>query len=455
MMNNLSKIVTLMACASLSAEVFAFADEEAHRLYAEHYIHTLPSVQECGEYLFVIVEGDVPKDRHGDATREIMEAQLAALDNYVGSGTFGYVSPFSARLTERLRPKGGFEISSCPVVTVEENVGEKRFREASAFAAGPIKAERERLLQKKPSRRSVGAWAEDLSALLDKCSSDEMRGRMMSEAGLFLPLLFGPEHSMRCVDVAVDGAAVEKLFYEWSGKAKTQGDCESALCVLPTFSAAHRRLAEMAREQGNLVPAADEWIKAGVAGEVDEVALKSVLGDLAKASGSDVWREFAELRQSCLCVDLLSVGGSSDSGNCVRRSFGRVKFADKADSDSEQLFLSAKKLFASGRNLTQIIRDLELSLARNPGSTAAWRLYGDALRTDKRWVAAILAYHEVLSVDVSDVDAIYGVARCYEAMGLRKLAGAAAWWGIVASTEGLLRDEFAGMLKRVYPDAFL
>ncbi len=454
-MNNLSKTVALIACASLSAEAFAFAAEEAHRLYAEHYIHTPPSVQECGEYLFVIVEGAVPKDRHGDATREIMEAQLAALENYVGSGTFGYVSPFSARLTERLRPKGSFEISSSPVVTVEENVGEKRFREASAFAAGPIKAERERLLQKKPSRRSVGAWAKDLSALLEKCPSDEMRGRMMSEAGLFLPLLFGPEHSMQCVDVAVDGVAVEKLFYEWNGKAKTQGECESALRVLPTFSAAHRRLAEMARMKGNLVSVVDELIKTGVAGEVDEVVLKSVLGDLATASGSDVWREFAELRQSCLSADLLRVADRSDIGNCVRRSLGRVKFDGKTDSESEQLFKSAKELFVSGRSLPQIIRDLELSLARNPGSIAAWRLYGDALRTDKRWVAAILAYHEVLSIDVGDIEAIYGVTRCYEAMGLKKLAAAATWWGIVASTDGSFRDEFAGMLKRVYPDAFL
>ena len=454
-MNNLSKTVALIACASLSAEAFAFAAEEAHRLYAEHYIHTPPSVQECGEYLFVIVEGDVPKDRRGDATREIMEAQLAALENYVGSGTFGYVSPFSARLTERLRPKGGFEISSCQVVTVEVNVGEKRFREASAFALGPIKAERERLLQKKPSRRSVGAWAKDLSGLLEKCPSDEMRGRMMSEAGLFLPLLFGPEHSMRCADVVVDGASVEKLFREWDGKAKTHNECESALRVLPTFSAAHRRLAEMAREKGNLVSVVDEWIKAGVAGEVDEAILKSVLGDLATASSSDVWREFAQLRQSCLNADLLCAGDCPGIGNCVRRSLGRVNFADKADRDSKQLFQSARELFASGRSLQQIITDLELSLARNPGSTAAWRLYGDALRTDKRWVAACLAYHEVLSADVGDIDAIYGVARCYEAMGLKKLAGAASWWGIVASTDSSLRDEFARLLKGVYPDAFL
>ena len=454
-MNNLFKIVALMACAFLSAEGFAFTDEEAHRLYKERYLRTPPSVQECGEYLFVIVEGDVPKDRHGDATREIMEAQLAALEKYVGSGTFGYVSPFSARLTERLRPKGGFEISSCQVVTVEENVGEKRFREVSAFSAGPIKAERERLLQMKPSRRSVGAWAKDLSVLLEKCSSDEMRSRMMSEAGMFLPLLFGQEHSMQCVDVAVDGAAVEKLFYEWDGKAKTQGDCESALRVLPTFSAAHRRLAEMARVKGNLVSVVDELIKTGVAGEVDEVALKSVLNDLATASGSDVWREFAALRQSCIGADLLCVGGCPDIGNCVRRSLGRAKFDDKANSESEQLFQSAKELFASGQNLPQIIRDLESSLARNPGSIAAWRLYGDALRTAKRWSAAALAYHVALSIDVGDIEVIYGVARCYEAMGLKNMAGAASWWGIVASTDGSLRDEFAGMLKRIYPDAFL
>ena len=77
------------------------------------------------------------------------------------------------------------------------------------------------------------------------------------------------------------------------------------------------------------------------------------------------------------------------------------------------------------------------------------------IEPDKRWAAACLAYHEVLSADVGDIDAIYGVARCYEAMGLKKLAGAASWWGIVASTDSSLRDEFARLLKGVYPDAFL
>ena len=73
-MNNLVKTAMPLVCAFLSVKVFAFAGEEAHRLYAEHYVRKPPSVQECGEYLFVIVEGDVPKDRHGDATREIMVA---------------------------------------------------------------------------------------------------------------------------------------------------------------------------------------------------------------------------------------------------------------------------------------------------------------------------------------------------------------------------------------------
>ena len=444
-----------MMCAFLSVKAFAFTGEEAHRLYAERYIRMPPSVQECGEYLFVIVEGDVQKDRHGDATREIMDAQMAALERYVGSGTFGYVSPFGDKLTGRLRPRGGFEIVSCPVVTVEESVGEKHFREVSAFAARPIKAERERVLQKKPSRRSVGAWAEDLAVLLKKCPGEEMRVRILSEAGFAIPLLFGRGRSMRCVDVAVDGTAVEQLFGGWNGKAHAQDECEAALRILPTFSPAHRRLAELARGRGDLVSAVDELIKSGVAGEVDDAALKSVTDDLATSSGTGVWREFAELRRACLNADLSGRDGLQRIGDCVRRSFGRAAFNDNADAEAMQLFQQAKEKYGLGKDLPGIITLLERSLARNPGAIGSWLLYGDALRTARRWPDAVLAYHQVLSLSDGNCEAIYGAARCYEAMGNKGLAGAAAWWGTLSSADEDLRGEFSKLLKRVYPDAFL
>ena len=389
------------------------------------------------------------------ATREIMEAQMSALESYVGSGTFGYVSPFGDKLTGRLRPKGGFEISSCPVVTVEENVGEKRFREVSAFALAPIKAERERMLQRKPSRRSVGAWVEDLATLLQKCPSEEMRVRIMSEAGFVIPLLFGRERALRCVDIAVEGAAVEKLFAEWNGKSPTQAECEVALGVLPTFSPAHRRLAELARKKKGLVSALDELIKSGIAGEVNDVDLKSVTDELATSSGSDVWCEFTELRRTCIDAELLDGEGLQRIGDCVRRSFGRAMFDDNADAEAMRLFQKAKEMFRLGKDLPGIIRLLERSLAKNPGTADSWRLYGDALRTARRWPSAVLAYHQAISLGIENGEAVCGAARCYEAMGYKGLAGTAAWWGLLSSPEEALRGEFSKLLKRIYPDALL
>ena len=457
-MNNRSRVVCAVGCVLLGVGVNAFTSEEAHRLYEERYRKSPPSVQECGDYLFVIVEGTVDKGSRGDATKQILAAQMAALEQYVGCGIFGYVSPFGNRLTERLRPKGGFEITSCPVVTVEEDVGEKRFREVSAFAAGPIKAERRRMLQKKPSRRSVDAWARDLAVLLEKCPSAEVRVRVMSEAGLSIPLLFAPEYSLRCVGIAVDGSAVEKLFGEWGDQDKTQSACEAALRVLPTFSPAHRRLAELAREKKDFVSAVDEWIKAGIAGTVDDVALNSALDGLASSSGAESWREFAEIRRACLKANLSGGEGSEGLqgiGDCVRRSFGRAEFSDNADAEAQRLFQRATEMFRQGKDLPGIIRLLERSLARNPGNADAWRLYGDALRTDKRWPAAALAYHQALSIHSRDCEAVYGAARCYEAMGGRCLARAAAWWGVLSSSDEALRGEFSKMLRRLYPDVFL
>ena len=448
-------MICAVGCVLLSVGANAFTPEEAHRLYEARYREFPPSVQECGDYLFVIVEGTVDKDSRGDAAKQILAAQMAALESYVGCGVFGYVSPFGDKLTGRLRPRGGFEIASCPVVTVEESVGEKRFREASAFAAGPIKAERERLLQKKPSRRSVGAWTDDLAALLKKSPGEEMRVRVMSEAGLAIPLLFGRGRSVRCVDVAVDGAAVEKLFGGWNGKGHTQGECEAALRILPTFSPAHRRLAELAREKGDLVSAVDELIKSGIAGEVDDVVLKLVTDDLATTSGTGVWREFEELRRACLNADLSSREGLQRIGDCVRRSFGRAAFNDNADVEAMQLFQRAKEMFRLGKDLPGITRLLERSLARNPGAAAPWLLYGDALRTGRHWPEAVLAYHQALSLDAGNCEAIYGAARCYEAMGVKGLAGAAAWWGMLSSADESLRGEFSKLLKRVCVDAFL
>lgn len=457
-MNKGAFIFAFVLCVSLAVKGGPFSSDEAHALYEKHFRHTPPSVQECGGYLFVIVEGEVSKGSRDNASKDILEAQMGALEKYVGSGTFGYVSPFSGKLTDRLRPKGGFEIDSCRAVCVEENVAGNRFREVSAFETGPIKAERSRLLQKKPSRRSVAAWVTDLSNLIKKCSAKKMRMHVMTEAGLFIPVFFGPEHSSRCIDVTVDGVAVEKLFREWGSGSKTEMECESALRVLPTFSSAHQRLAELAFDRGDKTEAVDRWINAGIAGKSDEARLTSALDELSGTTGSDVWRELGTLRRRCLkCGFSMSEKGEAGCriANSVCKSFGRIAFVNVADETAERMYLKAEELFKKGKNLPQIIADLEGAIVRNPGLADVWKLYADALRTDGRYEAAVLAYHEAICCDTKDVEAIYGLARCYEFMGFKNLAASAAWWGLLSAPDDVRREGLVSLLKRIYPDVFL
>ena len=79
----------------------------------------------------------------------------------------------------------------------------------------------------------------------------------------------------------------------------------------------------------------------------------------------------------------------------------------------------------------------------------------DLLCTDRRWAAAVLAYHEALALNAEDGDAICGVTRCYEELGLTKLAASAAWWALLSSNVEEVQNRSILVLKKAYPDAFL
>ena len=459
-MTNTARVLCLVGCVFLGVRASAFTSEEAHRLYDERFRQSPPSIQECGDYLFVIVEGAIVKDRHGDMTEQALSAQMDALEKYVGYGVFGFVSPFGEKLTARLSQKGGFEISSCPAVTVEESSAKGRFRDVLALDAAPIKAERDRMLQKKPSRRTIGAWLKDLNALISKSATETMRSRLQAEAGLFIPLLLGRDRAMPCIDVKIDGDAVEQLIRRWDGSKRlhSQEECEFALSILPSFSAAHRRLSELAAEKRDWVRALDEGLKAGVADVADEKSIESAFKMLADSSGSGTWQEFMELRRMYRDDDRWEQVGKADVARrrtCVRKSLGRIRFAPKNDAKARGSFSEAAALYRKGTDLPQIVRLLESSLERNPGDAEAWRLYGDALRTSKSWKIAILAYHQALMFNAHDGEAICGVARCYEALGFKELATSAAWWALLTSDVDEIRDCSTAILKRNHPHAFL
>ena len=321
-------------------------------------------------------------------------------------------------------------------------------------------AERKRMKQRKPSRRMIEAWAADLRKLLASSATVEMRDRLQAEAGLAIPLLLGPEHAIRCHDLRADGLAIENLFRQWNVQTKqcNQEICEQATNVLPTFSPAHRRLAELAEKNGRFTCAVEEWMNVGVAGEVDEAAFAASLEKLTVVSGSDAWREWLKLWRICRECDIFGGAAGEEAirlRNSVRRSLGRAEFTPVEGEEAQKLYSDAKYLYGCGKDLPRIIDSLEQSLIQGFCTFEVWRLYGDALRTAKRWPAAVLAYHEALACDVKDGEVVCALSRCYEELGFKKLAASAAWWAILVSKDDEVQKRSNSALRRVYPDVFL
>ena len=182
-----------------------------------------------------------------------------------------------------------------------------------------------------------------------------------------------------------------------------------------------------------------------------------MFGALAAQSGDDTWRELMELRRMCRNGEVLGQAertGTKRIRNCVRRSLGRIRFEQRDEANARRYFSEASALYRKGTDLPQIVRLLESSVERNPGDAEAWRLYGDALRTAKQWSAAVLAYHEALTFNARDGEAICGAARCYEALGFKKLAASAAWWAMLTSDDDATIKCSESVLKRIYPHVF-
>ena len=455
-MSKRSAIVAICACAVLGGRALAFSSEEAHRLYAEKFKTRSASVVESGEYLFVINEGPLLKSKRDDSTAEILNAQLKALEKYVGSGLFGYVSPFGAKLTERLcARKVDFSIPTCRVVTVEESVGENSFREVSAFELAPIKAERDRVKRREASRRTVESWAQDLEHLLSRCQTDEARRQIMSEAGFVVPLLFSPACACECLDISVDGRDVESALTKGSLSEATEVDCRAILNVLPTYSRAHQRLAVLALDKDDFVQCIRECLASGVAGRVDEKLFDVAVIKLRERTGCETWTEFAKLRELELNSFATNGWQRSRIRSAVGRALGRVKFKKGRHESGDMDFRGARNLYRRGKDLPRIVSLLETAIEKNAENHEHWRYYGDALRTSGRYSEAAVAYQQAIALDESDSEAVMGLARACERLGLKKLAASVCWMALIQFKDDVSRAVSVDMLRKLLPDVFL
>lgn len=457
MMNKHLILALICSCCLHGEKACAFSPEEAHRLYGERYKSAPPSVQVCGEYLFVISEGALTDQRRGNALPDIMSAQLAALERYVGSGTFGYVSPFGKKMAERLGSrKFDFSIPRCRTVTVEETVGDKTFRAVSAYELAPIKAERERVYRKEPARRSVEAWAAALRDLVRRCQTVEARRRVMADAGFVLPLLFENGKGCKGPVFWVDGRKVEALFGRGvSFENSDKKDCLEALRTLPCYSSAHRRLAILAFEDGDLLTCLDECSQAAFAGAADEELWGRALKDLTDDTGCWAWRDLAQLRQMVQKEGMPASWCDSPARAGAWRTTGRLVGVESRDLEAQTWFGEARNLYRRGVDLPRVIGLLERAIDRNPGDAESWRCYGDALRTDRRWLEAAVAYQESLTLGSEDLNMILDLARVYENLGLRHMAGSVGWWVLMQGDRGGCHDKVVAFMKELMPDVFL
>ena len=114
------RLVMLVAVVAAAFGVQAFSYEEARSLYVKNYTESPPSVQECGDYVFVIQEGKIDYDDPSGIKAAVLRGQLDAIEKYVGKSAGGVDSPFSKSLTEKLLTLVSFRIPVCKSCRVDE-----------------------------------------------------------------------------------------------------------------------------------------------------------------------------------------------------------------------------------------------------------------------------------------------------------------------------------------------
>lgn len=427
----------------------AFTFEEAQALYKANFRKSPPSVQECGDYVFIIQEGILDSGIiDGGMNRLVLKGQMEALEKYIGKPTGKTISPFNPSITEKLLPLADFRIPECRSCKVDEMRSIGKFRHVSAFDAIPLRKARESAQSGQPVSYSIDEWCELIDLKLTAIGLAREKEKFWAELGAVTPLM-AKIGGVRWVIENGDGVLIEQMLSKWRGDESAK-ECYAALQVNPVFSPALLRLAELKEQDGVWVPVISRRLKAAI-GKPDAEGLLRVSEKAMQKYGSAAWREYADLYAKAISGSADMKSASLPLWRYVLNSFGRLDFpvvAKDKHQKAESLFDESKKLFAQGRELDRILKLLQQSIELDARSPEKWRYYGAALRTANKHLDAVVAYHQTLTLNNKDDLALTDVCLLYEKLGYKELAKGTAWYILVNSSDKALRDKVKGILPK-------
>lgn len=450
-MRHIAFIAGILLCG---VNACAFTLREAMDIYRQKFADSPPSMQESGEYCFLIVEGSLADATKGNIRPLVLAGEMKLLSKHIDGVGLGYKTPFCPEVMKLLASKAGFEIPTCKSVTVENSQSGDWFRHVSAYEAGPIRIARERAARREKGRRSAESWCRDLEMLARKYENAKSSTYVWMKVGASIPVIRSECKTLPCVGVPVNAAAVERLVRTWNPDDANKASCEQALAILPTFSLAHMRLGDIEESKGNWLSASMEALYAGVAGEFDAEKFSRRVSAFSKHVQNPAWDELNDLVRRVANRSSTSDSKALPFLGELCRGAGFLYFSDADDGDAERQFERARSLFLEGKDLALAISLLEQSLAKNPGRGEVWRYYASALRTGGRIEEAVLAGHEAIALDDGDYVAAWDVVRCYRLMGFNRLAAGNAWWLAVSSGDDEIRRKALSLLKEIFPDVF-
>ena len=427
----------------------AFTFEEAQAIYKANFRTSPPSVQESGDYVFVIQEGILDSGIiDGGMNRIVLKGQLSALEQYIGKATGKTISPFNQSMTDKLLQLVDFRIPDCKSCKVDEMRSIGKFRHVSAFDALPLRKAREEAQSGRPVSYTTDEWCEFIDLKLTALGLEREKEKLWAELGAVTPLL-AKIGGVKWVIEHGDGVAIEQALSKWKGDESAK-DCYAVLQLNPVFSPALLRLAELKEKDGIWVPVISRRLKAAI-GKPDVEGLLRVSEKAAQKYSSTAWREYAELYAKAVDGAECMKAAELPIWRYVLNSFGRLDFpvAEKPmQQKATELFNESRKLFAQGRELDRILKLLQQSIELDARSSEKWRYYGAALRTAGKSLDAVVAYHQALTLNGKDELALTDVSLLYEKLECHELARGTAWYILVNSSDKSLRDKAKGILPK-------
>ena len=410
----------------------AFTRDEAVALYRASFKDTPPSVQEAGDYVFVILEGSLSDSPDGSLVKLILSGQLAALEGYIGRPTGAELTPFPEGISAGILPLASFRIPQCASCDVDETRYIGKYRHVSAFDAQAIRKAREDAVSGMPVKRSLTEWEGLLKSYMAGIRLFREREGAWLRLGACTALM-APAGGVPYESRSADLAAVESLICSWRDGASRK-ECDNALQIDPAFSKAQMRLSEIDEGEGDIPRAVSRALKASLLAPSNS----RIEALAAKAGDNGAFAEFATLYSQCLESASSFKSGGTVMWTYALNTFGFLEFP-RGERAADAGFAEAKRLFhTGGSSLDDVSARIRASLEAAPASAEKWRYYAACCRAGGLLHDALIAYHQALALNPGDETAASDLCLLYQKLGFTKLADGVAWHILAAG-----RDEAA------------